>query len=71
MREAQVLEFSKDHASSEAWKPGVLLASEAFPSLHLSHGTGTRLPAFESRQRPSTGTRAGLVAFPCALIPCV
>lgn len=45
MREAQVLKVSKDHASPEAWEVGVLIASEAFPSLQLSHGTGTRARA--------------------------
>ena len=70
MREAEVLKVSKDHASPEAWKLGVLLvASEAFPSLQLSHGIGTRLLAFESRQHPSTDKQGGLVALPCAFIP--
>lgn len=70
MREAQVLKVSKDHASPEAWKLDVLLvASAAFPSIQLSHGIGTRLLAFESRQNPSTGRWGGLVAFPSAFIP--
>lgn len=44
MKEAQVLKVSKDRASPEAWKLDVLLvASEGFPSLQLSHGISTRL----------------------------